>query len=155
MQFYVAFNVWNSNDLTFQWNARIFLPKDQIWTFIMESNGSKKYLILGCWVWQVSPSTLLAYSPVSFLLSIQNPRVEFRQIILQSFRKLYPWNHSSLIIAYLNSEWTKPQSTSRAHLCPLKALLSLSISEYRSSWRWIRIFVFSAAACLCSWWRWW
>ena len=41
--------MWNSNDLTFQWNARIFLPKDQIWTFFLESSGSKTYIILG-WV---------------------------------------------------------------------------------------------------------
>jgi hypothetical protein len=41
------------------------------------------------YVWQVSRSTLLAYSPVSFIRYIQNPRVEFRQIILQSFCKLY------------------------------------------------------------------
>ena len=27
-----------------------FLPKDQIWTFIFESRGSKMYIILGWWV---------------------------------------------------------------------------------------------------------
>ena len=33
-------------------------------------------------VWQVSPSTILAYSLVYFVQSIQNPRVKFRQVIL-------------------------------------------------------------------------
>ncbi len=49
----LAFSVRNSNDLTFRWNARIFLPKDQIWTFILESSGSKMFIILG---WRVQES---------------------------------------------------------------------------------------------------
>jgi hypothetical protein len=94
-----------------------------------------------CTVPQVSSSTVLAYLHVQFLLSKQNPRVKFCKIFLKSNslhddRHYYSSSVSSLHLVFFASlkwELTNPWSKSRAHRCPLKAFMSLSILLYNSS----------------------
>jgi hypothetical protein len=74
-------------------------------------------------------------------LGTKSTRVECREIFLQSdslqvriiIKLIYVLLYFFIAVGSFNSELTKPRLKSRAHLCPLKAFMSLSISEYCNS----------------------
>ena len=69
--------------LTFLLTAHIFCTT-WWWLTTMHFYRTSSWCHIHHAVWLVSPSTILAYSWVYFILRKQNPRVKFRQIILQS-----------------------------------------------------------------------
>ena len=90
-------------------------------------------------------------SLVQFILCIQNPRwIKLQKNFLKS-NSLHNCHHYE---ASFNCKLTKPMSKSRARLCPLKSVMSLSILVYKSScfgcW-WVEIALVSgeAASALC------